>query len=298
MIMPEALRDLKVWLSLTGNEQDTIISELATALGPEYAHKKTRTYVNDPSFRIPTYEHIPSGLEFNLIVGGRFSMGLSMAEEQAGLNIGPELSPYVNTMRPVHAVTVHPFLITRFPVLESVACKHIQLDPDVFRPDFKNDEEDEVPIYLLREELEALQAELPFNLPSEAQWEYACRGGTTTLFYFGDSFPDEVTLDTQVLLSIFNDEDRNTRAANPFGLVGLHIGEWCADSFRDDYSAASDSDLPISDGPPYVVRGGAAALWPWQSGDEWVLCASAMRYSSAILEDGTCGARLVRPLSF
>ena len=296
MMVPEALRDLKMWQLLTRDQQDTIISELATALGPDYIHKKTTTYVNDPSFRIPTYEHIPSGLEFNLVVGGRLGMGLSVAEEQAGLNIGPELSPYVDTMRPVHAVTVDPFLITRFPVLESVAREYIQLDPDVFRPDFTNEEGDEVPIYLLREELEALQAELRFNLPSEAQWEYACRGGTETLFYFGDSLPDEVTLDTQIFLSIFNDEDRNTRAANPFGLVGLHIGEWCEDSFRDDYSNASDSDLPIKDGPPYVVRGGAAALWPWQSGDEWILCASAMRRSSETLEEGTCGARLVRSL--
>lgn len=168
----------------------------------------------------------------------------------------------------------------------------------MFRPDFKNEEDDEVAIYLLREELESLHEELRFNLPSEAQWEYACRGGTEALFlYFGDSLPDEVTLDTQVFLSIFNDEDRNARASNPFGLVGLHVGEWCEDSFRDDYGDASLSDVPIRDGPPYVVRGGAAALWPWQSGDEWILCASAMRRSSATLEDGTCGARLVSPVN-
>jgi formylglycine-generating enzyme required for sulfatase activity len=297
-MLPEALRDLKKWLSLTGDEQDKIISELAATLGPEYAHRRTTAYVDDVSFRIPTYEHVPSGLEFNLVIGGRFSMGLSMAEEQASLNIAPDLSPYVNTMRPVHAVTVQPFLITRFPVLESLAYKRIQLDPDVFRPDFMNEEGDEVPIYLLREELEALQKQLGFNLPSEAQWEYACRGGTETLFYFGDSFPDEETLDTEILLSIFNDEDSNTKAANPFGLVGLHIGEWCEDSFRDDYSDASDSDLPVKDGPPYVVRGGAATFWPWQSGDEWILCASAMRRSSETLEDGTCGARFVKSLLF
>jgi formylglycine-generating enzyme required for sulfatase activity len=294
--LPDALSDLGAWLSLGPREQDALVSEVGAALGPRFAHRRTARYGGGASFRVPTFEHRPSGVVFNLIVGGRFRMGLSASEERAALGVGPDLAPYADWMRPARDFSVRPFLMSRFPVLDSLAREHVTLDPELFRPEFAEQEGDRVPVYLARGEVEALTAKLGFGLPSEAQWEYACRGGTSSLFHFGDALPDEETLETRILLYNFNDEGANDAAANPFGLVGLHVGEWCEDSFAEDYGGHPGSDEPVRGGPPYVVRGGAAALWPWQSGDEWVLCASAMRRGSDTLEDGTCGARLVTSL--
>ncbi|HEY9650522.1 MAG TPA: hypothetical protein V6C95_07655 [Coleofasciculaceae cyanobacterium] len=81
----------------------------------------------------------------------------------------------------------------------------------------------------------------------------------------------------KIALSEFSNSEKCREAANPFGLVGMAVGEWCADSYRPNYNDASDNDLPVVGESPYVVRGGAAILSPWQGVGEWLTCVSAMR---------------------
>jgi hypothetical protein len=96
-------------------------------------------------------------------------------------------------------------------------------------------------------------------LPTEAQWEYACRAGTTTRFWSGD---DEADL-ARVGWYDGNSDDAAHRVAekpaNPWGLYDMHgnVFEWCAD-WHGTYPAETVTDPP---GPPSgddrVVRGGA-----------------------------------------
>jgi formylglycine-generating enzyme required for sulfatase activity len=278
-----ALEKLDQWLSLSNNEQDAVVRELEQQLRGEYIHQYTLSYSDKPSLRIPTFRHLSTDLEFNLIVGGQFAMGFSLEEEEAVQRLVKEKSFCLNSfnfMRPVHTVQVQPFLISRFPILSSFAQEHLELSSDDFVSDFAEHEDDIVPASLTRERIDVLLEKFGFRLPSEAQWEYAYRGGTATVFYWGNELPDDEVLENKILLYEFSNSKMCREAANPFGLVGMSVGEWCEDSYRLDYSDASGDDLPVSGGPPYVVRGGAAMAWPWQECDEWVMCMSAMREES------------------
>ncbi|HBB32837.1 MAG TPA: hypothetical protein DC064_13815 [Cyanobacteria bacterium UBA9273] len=298
--MEPALENLEQWLNLNEDEQNAVVRDLEEWLGDEYAHRYTLSYANQPSFRVPTFEHLPTGLELNLIGGGEFNMGLSVPEEKAFRSLIEQegldkeyFFGFIDMMRPVHSVRVQPFLMSRLPMLNSFAREHLELDLDEYISDYEVDvdyEEQLLPATLSREQMNQLMAKFGFSLPSEAQWEYAYRGRTSTLFYWGDRLIDE----DKIALAEFSDPQKCRQAANPFGLVGMAVGEWCADSYRPDYSNASGNDRPVAGEPPYVVRGGAAMLSPWQGCGEWVTCVSAVR-QAAEAEDVQAG-RFVKVL--
>jgi formylglycine-generating enzyme required for sulfatase activity len=97
-----------------------------------------------------------------------------------------------------------------------------------------------------------------YRLPTEAEWEYACRAGTTTKFSFGD---DASALDNYAWhYSNSNNETHEvaTKLPNAWGLHDMHgnVSEWCED-WRGDYpeGSATDPTGPTT-GSDRVVRGG------------------------------------------
>ena len=103
-----------------------------------------------------------------------------------------------------------------------------------------------------------------YRLPTEAEWEYACRAGTTTAFSFGDG---TWTFDEYVW---FNKNARGkvqpvgTKKPNPWGLYDMHgnVREWCADWFAWRYPTGLQIDpTGPATGTERVRRGGSAAYF-------------------------------------
>ncbi len=114
-----------------------------------------------------------------------------------------------------------------------------------------------------------------YRLPSESEWEYACRSGTTTSFYFGE----EIQWDQANYASISADgsvgrgEYRKktitvgTFPANGFGLHEMHgnVSEWVADCWNESYEGApQDGSTWLSGDCSFrVLRGGSWFFRPW-----------------------------------
>ncbi len=118
-----------------------------------------------------------------------------------------------------------------------------------------------------------------YRLPTEAEWEYACRAGTTTRFSFGDS--DSSLGDYAWYASnAFHVDERyahpvRQKKPNPWGLYDMHgnVWEWCSDYYDKDYYSSSPNTYPK--GPPTAssrcLRGGC-----------WIRTEYALRCSSRI----------------
>lgn len=121
-----------------------------------------------------------------------------------------------------------------------------------------------------------------YHLPSETQWEYACRAGRSTPFSFGETLTSDIANYNGE--HTFKDEPRGTYfhatseggkfPSNAFGLYDMHgnLMEWCADNWLDDYSSSprDGSSYQMQNNPYRVARGGS-----WH--EPPTLCRSAAR---------------------
>ena len=102
-----------------------------------------------------------------------------------------------------------------------------------------------------------------FSLPTEAQWEYACRAGTTTAYHFGDSLnQDQANFGTNFGRNVQKTTEVGIYPANAWGLYDMHgnVSEWCADWYGDYPSGAVTDPTGATFGSNRVVRGGRAIV--------------------------------------
>ena len=158
------------------------------------------------------------------IVGGKFLMGSPDDEQGRDRNEGPQ-----------HEVEVPSFYLARTPVTNAQYAEFLKASSTVELPELWMKEEFNQPhqpvVGVSWDEASAYCAWAGLQLPTEAQWEYACRAGTTTRYYGGD---DEADLDRAAWFG-GNSEGRLHDVAgkepNAFGLHDMHgnVWEWCAD---------------------------------------------------------------------
>jgi formylglycine-generating enzyme required for sulfatase activity len=121
------------------------------------------------------------------------------------------------------------------------------------------------------------------RLPTETEWEFACRAGTTTHFHFGDAVNTDLANYNGMYSWNGSPRGKNrksttdvgTFAPNPWGLFDLHgnVWEWCADVYRP-YSVTGTE--VSSENQFRVIRGGSWVNYPWNCRS-----ASRERYASA-----------------
>lgn len=105
--------------------------------------------------------------------------------------------------------------------------------------------------------------QVTYRLPTEAEWEYACRAGTTSQYSFGDDHRELVNFGWFKENSENRSQEVRQKLANAFGLHDMHgnLWEWCQDFYDENWyekSSASDPTGPVS-GTQHVIRGG---YWP------------------------------------
>jgi len=244
---------------------------------------------------LPLLVNNTAGLTFALIPPGTFEMGTDTGETDRREHEGPR-----------HTVAISkPFYLGVFPVTQEEYEKVTGANPSAFTrehgggPDHPVERVPWADAVAFCEQLTSLPEERMHNrvyrLPTEAEWEYACRAGTATAFSFGDKLtPTDAHFAAAGVYGKSGGEGRTHAVGggkNPFGLYDMHgnVQEWCADWY-DEYayfdSLAKDPHGPAA-GTLKVVRGGC---WSMFGND----CRSAARRGHAPGSPGnTVGFRVV-----
>jgi formylglycine-generating enzyme required for sulfatase activity len=212
--------------------------------------------------------------------------------------------------RPRHLVTIEPLCVGKYPITQAqwravtaLPKVNIALNPNPSKFKGVNRPVENVSWHEAQEFCDRLYQKTgrKYRLPSEAEWEYACRGGTTTSFHFGENITADLANCGGSDSAILEGRNRFRREttpvgsfelANNFGLYDMHglVWEWCADPWHNNYiGAPDDGSVWEWDGDKNrrVLRGGSWSFSP-------ILCRSASRSWNE--SDGglrICGFRVV-----
>ncbi|MBS9771957.1 MAG: SUMF1/EgtB/PvdO family nonheme iron enzyme [Trichodesmium erythraeum GBRTRLIN201] len=229
-------------------------------------------------------------LEMVKIPGGSFLMGSPETEAQRSDNEGPQ-----------HHVDVPEFWMGKYVVTQQQWQAIMGNDPSKFKG--KNRPVECVSWNNATEFCQKLSKKTgrDYRLPSEAEWEYACRAGTTTPFYFGETITGELA--NYRASETYADEPKGEYREqttpvgefppNAFGLYDMHgnVWEWCQDVVHSNYDGAPvDGSAWVNGGDSSgrVLRGGS-----WLNYPGWCRSASRGYYVSVVVVSSNFGFRLV-----
>jgi len=252
------------------------------------------------------------GLVFVLIPGGTFNMGA--VSNGAVSNLGPVQPPMSQDVdphaqpdeSPVHEVTIRPFFMSKYEFTQGQWLRFVGENPSRYRSGVTFRRRQATLLHPVEqvswEDCAEVARQLRLRLPSEAEWEYACRGGTTTSWWTGDgveSLEGAANLADQFLKThggasyLAFEEGLNdgfgvhspigSLRPNAFGLHDVHgnVWEWCQDTYQLSYKGVP------TDGAAWQVVGSALRV---NRGGGWAGSTRSCR--SAYRSGGGPGDRL------
>ncbi|SFM32250.1 formylglycine-generating enzyme family protein [Methanolobus profundi] len=236
----------------TGTEEE--YEEPVADTTPEEVEVDDSTYTNS------------IGMEFVKIPEGEFYMGAPSEEAYSDKN-----------ERPVHYVSIgYDYYMGAYEVTQEQWEAVMGDEPSKFEgADLPVEQISWVSANEFVEKLNGMEGTESYRLPTEAEWEYACRAGTETAFSFGDDS------DLMVDYGWFDDnsEDKTRpvgmKEANPWGLYDMHgnVAEWVLDEYHSNYNDAPTDGTEWTGGVDRrVIRGGS-----WENSED--NCRSAVRDS-------------------
>ena len=222
------------------------------------------------------------GMKFVLIEKGAYQMG--QLSESLPFDMMPQDGGPGNRMdhlrvgdfdeRPVHKVKItKPFYMA---VLEVTNFQYELFDPDhkeLRGRDETSTDDDEAVVNVSWYDAQSFckwlsdQEGLTYRLPTEAEWEYACRAGTTSNYYCGERLPKEYHKN-QWLIRGRPDDVKITvgkTPPNPWGLYDMHgnVEEWCQDWYGPYTAEAQTDPVGYSEGDFRVTRGGSHSTYAY-----------------------------------
>lgn len=270
------------------NNQWTVLKSLVLPTSPflfldtEAAGKAQRFYRITTDVRAPQLVHINPG---------QFLMGSPVTENDRFPDEGPQTRVTISTE----------FWMGKYEITQAEYMSVMGVNPSAFPEDLNRPVEsvswDDAVSYCARlTSMERAAGRLSLNqayrLPTEAEWEYVARAGTTTRFSYGDD-PGFALLGQYGWFGAISDEITHpvgTKLPNPWGLNDMHanVWEWCSDWYAGSYAGGNlvDPQGPaLGLGLQRVIRGGS-----WKGLNRF--CRSASR-SASLIPGSNVGFRVV-----
>lgn len=223
--------------------------------------------------RLPVYLALPlrDGIVLRgaLIPSGSFAMGANV--EDRGFD----------DECPVHAVTItNPYYVGQYEITQEQYALVTGKNPSRFRESHNPVDSVSWNEAMQFCEIASRLSGRRIRLPTEAEWEYACRAGSRTMFSWGRQDRDEAG---RLVLAAGQEAPSpvGSYAANPWGLYDMHgnVSEWCSDWYWQDYYCYSPRNNPIGprNGRFHSLRGG-----DWSTGSR--LCGASVRIFPVMLD--------------